>query len=512
MGGLIPLLLPSTTGSRTSVIFNPQETPRPSTASLTPATHSGLGHRRQLSLPTPRPARRLSIVTPAALPVLPLTQAEWKRAINEVKRKYVGRKYRTCSARCCEILDNLKDTGDVEPLHLVYIHFYAASSFEMCARPLSQSSSYRTKLLRDAREHYDKATALIQKAEDSTSPRKNRSSSASSTSSLHSPSMSVSSVVSSSTVSTAASSPRNSVSSVDDVAVRRVVPPGAKPKKKKVSFSCLPELVETQKPWEAPSEPFIRPDSPTLGWQEDYFLFGQPEFIPDTVPSIVAAPEVKLAPVQPIIQETPKTPAVDQSPSLPTAVDEEHRHKFDLEEFLQARTANRFCAQLSDLREQISWHRSAIDSLLAAPSDTPDTPAIPDVPAVPALTQSELSPVVDSEPLSPITPLSASLSPATMSFAMSCALKDSFGAASSLDLGLGLPGSSEWASRSRSPSVSSTRPGSAASTVRSAGGGDDALKQRIERLRASGWQRKRFDSRRYEVLREQVLGELGSAA
>jgi hypothetical protein len=41
------------------------------------------------------------------------------------------------------------------------------------------------------------------------------------------------------------------------------------------------------------------------------------------------------------------------------------------------------------------------------------------------------------------------------------------------------------------------------------GGGNENLQERIERLRASGWRRRRFDSRRYEVLREQVLGELG---
>lgn len=55
------------------------------------------------------------------------------------------------------------------------------------------------------------------------------------------------------------------------------------------------------------------------------------------------------------------------------------------------------------------------------------------------------------------------------------------------------------------------RPSSAASTRSnsSLGSRDEGMQQRIERLRASGWQRKRFDTRRYEALREQVLGELG---
>ncbi|KAK8050684.1 hypothetical protein PG994_012414 [Apiospora phragmitis] len=60
------------------------------------------------------------------------------------------------------------------------------------------------------------------------------------------------------------------------------------------------------------------------------------------------------------------------------------------------------------------------------------------------------------------------------------------------------------------------RPASAASIARPASTtpsvstmSDEALRDRIERLRAGGWQRKRFDNRRYEALREQVLGELG---
>lgn len=48
--------------------------------------------------------------TPASLPVLPYTSAEWSKAVSEVKRQYMNRKYRPCSLRCCEILDNIKES------------------------------------------------------------------------------------------------------------------------------------------------------------------------------------------------------------------------------------------------------------------------------------------------------------------------------------------------------------------------------------------------------------------
>ncbi|ORY66230.1 uncharacterized protein BCR38DRAFT_465177 [Pseudomassariella vexata] len=409
MGGLIPLLLPSTAGNRASVIYNPVEAIRPATA-MAQTTTTKQAHRRQQSLPTPNPTRRLSIsVAPPALPLLPYTADEWKKAVNEVKRKFVNHKYRTCSARCCEILDNLKDISNVEPLHLVYLHFYAASSFEMCARPLSQSSAYRTKLLRDAKHHYETADNLILKVQETTTVQETRSFSPSNsmTSSMHSPSLSSSSA---STVSTALSSPRTSVFSPGDKT--EIV---AKPAKKKVSFSGLPEPIEIPKPWQNWSEPYIRPDSPTLGWEEDYFLFGSQGSPAPVVPA--PGPEPAVIEEEPVPQEEPET----ETPKVPLAAGvsspRPDEAKFDLEAFLQTKNMIRFCAQLSALRNQVFWHRDAVNGLLAEHDDTPETPAVPELPQ---------------------------------------------------DLA------------------------------------------RIERLRASGWQRKRFDSRRYEVLREQVLNELGA--
>lgn len=41
---------------------------------------------------------------------MPLTSDEWSKAIADVKREYLNRRYRPCATRCCEILDNIKDS------------------------------------------------------------------------------------------------------------------------------------------------------------------------------------------------------------------------------------------------------------------------------------------------------------------------------------------------------------------------------------------------------------------
>jgi hypothetical protein len=126
--GLIPLMLSPTLTesfgsglSRTSVIqpagqyTNPSAAPAPATAATAAAS---LAHKRNVSDATPviklsrppvRTPKRHSHQVPASLPVLPFTSAEWKRAITEIKKCYVTRRYRACSARCNEILTNTKD-------------------------------------------------------------------------------------------------------------------------------------------------------------------------------------------------------------------------------------------------------------------------------------------------------------------------------------------------------------------------------------------------------------------
>ncbi|KAI1142892.1 hypothetical protein F5Y05DRAFT_420733 [Hypoxylon sp. FL0543] len=480
MSGLIPLLLPSSAGGRSSASSSPTETGRRASLSSTPSEPPPppLVHRRQQSLPALRPTRRGSLVPPSTIPITPFTSVEWKDTIDEVKRKYLNRKYRACSARCCEVLDNVKDLSTVEPLYLIYLHFYAASSLELCARPLSCSSNYRTRLLRDAQAHYAKAEELIHNAEDNITGRTRSESSGSTTSSLHSPGLSS---VRSSVSSTTLSSPRTSVCSAEDGIVSKPSPRVVVKAKKKVSFSGLNDLIEFQ------PEPYIRPDSPTLGWEHDIFprhsasalpLFSAEKAKPDPAPKPEPATEF-----QPEAVERSKTNDHQPAEDLGPADD-----KFNLDAFLQTRSANKLCAQLSALRAQVSWHRDGVEALLAEPDETPATPTI----TIPI----EAWPLPPSSP-SPFSP------PRQHHQSRSNSLPG--GIAIDLSAADDKPAPSPRSSLAGSPV--SSRPASAASTVRCA---DEALRERIERLRAGGWRRKRFDGRRYEALREQVLGELGA--
>ncbi|KAI1802471.1 hypothetical protein F4811DRAFT_554830 [Daldinia bambusicola] len=484
MSGLIPLLLPSSARCKPTFSSSTESIRRASmTPSSTPSSPPSLIHRRQQSLPAIQTARRDSFI-PLALPIVPATTVEWKNAIDEVKRKYLNHKYRACSARCCEIIDNLKDTSDVEPLYLIYLHFYAASSFELCARPLSGSSTYRTRLLRDAQIHYSKAEALIQNTEENISRKTRSASSCSTTSDLHSPGFSPS--VRSSVSSTTFSSPRTSVCSTGDEAVMKPNPKSGVKAKKKVSFSGLTNLIEFQ------PEPYIRPDSPTLGWEDDIFPHNSDSSLPlFSSGKVKSAPLSNFEPKEPERPSEPEPAISEHSAPRDTQLAEEHSivdDKFDLDAFLQTRSMNRMCAQLSALRSQVSWHRDGVEALLAEPKDTPEPPA----------------PSGDSSPASSRPPSRMRLIRAN-----TLPIEVESGSGSSQT-------SPPWTAPSTRDRFTDSpvpednpraiiRPASAASTIRCT---DEALKQRIERLRANGWQRKRFDSRRYEALREQVLGEL----
>ncbi|KAF9879810.1 hypothetical protein CkaCkLH20_02621 [Colletotrichum karsti] len=360
MGGLIPLLLkPVAAGSRGSIIFPTTNTitssaPTPqstASANTTMATAAGSSKSRM--------SRRSLSQAPIHLPVLPYTSAEWSKAVSDVKRQYLNRKYRPCSMRCCEILDNVKDTGNIEPAYLIYLHFYAASSFEMLSRPLNGMSPYKTMLLQQAREHYTKASDLS-KAADETMSRSSRPSSAA-TSSMHSPSSSISSRASSRTWtnSTAFSSPTPSVCSVEDAVnkLSQTTPP----QKKRVTFLDFPE------------EPIIRPDSPTLGF--DFFLSAPPpEPEPRYLPVLPEEPEP--ADVEEEEEEEEEEEDIAKPPT-PEPLNED----CDVFDFVRERSVHRYCGLLSSLRSQITIHIAAVEDQLASP---PAPAAVQDVVSLPA--------------------------------------------------------------------------------------------------------------------------------
>lgn len=219
----------------------------------------------------------------------------------------------------------------------------------MLSRPLEGTSAYKTMLLQQARGHYTKASEMS-KAADETMSRSSRPSSAA-TSSMHSPSSSVSSRASSRTWtnSTAFSSPTPSVCSVEDAVnkLSQVTPP----QKKRVTFSDFPE------------EPIIRPDSPTLGF--DDFLSAPMEPEPRYLPVLPEEPEPAEEP-----EEEDEEEEVAKPPT-PEPLTED----CDAFDFLRERSVHRYCGLLSSLRSQISIHIATVEEQLAAPPQDATAPS-----------------------------------------------------------------------------------------------------------------------------------------
>ncbi|KAK0657339.1 hypothetical protein B0T16DRAFT_320149 [Cercophora newfieldiana] len=417
MGGLIPLVLSS--GNRASFMSSPTRmsfSPSPTTATYQPS-HQRSASTGSTPILRPRPSKRLSHSAPVSLPVLPYTPAEWKRAIADVKRQHFTKRYRACAARCNEILDNIKDTTQVEPTYIIYLHFYAATSMELCARTLPPISPSRTSLLQQARTHFDRAASLVDTAETSMVTRTRTGSvSSSRSSSCHSPAGSISSRAA--TPDTRLSSPTNSVCSFEELAKPQTPTSAPSGKRvKKVSFS-LPHEETIRIP-----EPLIRPDSPTLGFDDEYFHLGAArQELPEPPKSALKFQEVELPLHLPPVSETEPLQLIPEDDS-----------------FHMARSVDRYCENLSGLRAQLARHSASVDELLAEPKG--------------------------SEGQAPRSLLLAAAETARAS--------------------------------SRLSSISDS---------------DDLRKvdrqARIERLRKNGWQRKRFDARRYEELCETVMSEL----
>lgn len=211
-------------------------------------------------------------------------------------------------------------------------------------------------------------------------------------------------------------------------------------------------------------------------------------------------------------------------------------HVFDLESFLQTRTLNRFRGQLSALRDQVARHRAAVDGLLDTSSEAP-TP----IPTTPSY-EPEIIPEAQVQPFHPsytTSPLAAHrrIQSASVNLAPAPApapaprpsptdrANTSARPALRLQTDIRNETPRQYHHHLRSYSSASTSlrqacgsgpiyeptsstPTRLSSPAPSARDDETSLQDRIARLRASGWQRKRFDGRRYEALREQVLGEL----
>lgn len=299
----------------------------------------------------------------------------------------------------------------MEPAYLIYLHFYAAISMEMSARSLQASSPHRSTLLRQAETHYTRAASLIQ-SEGVSSKRFSQLSSSTTTSnsSMHSPMGSVSSRAS--TSSTRLSSPTPSLSGDDRLpsAMRNSSVPS---RRKRVTFEAQ-ELTTFSDP------PTVRPDSPTLGF-DDWI------------------PEPKPAPL--LLSASPESPAEDTSFRFGSL-------------FVAEESTDRYAAVLDDLLTQVGAHIAAVRSELAKPE-----------------------------------PSSGRSTPEASSPTSGCSSPDFRASFSSLR--------GSYAGSRGSFSSEGT-----------AGDEKEELRERIDRLRQSGWRRRRFDAGRYEVLRENALAEL----
>ncbi|KAL5615412.1 hypothetical protein BROUX41_005459 [Berkeleyomyces rouxiae] len=274
---------------------------------------------------SPSPKNRRAMPTP--LPSIPYTASEWCKVIAEVKRQFLGRRFRACASRCTEILDNVRDLSQVESVYVISLNFYAASALEANALSLPSSSIFRMSLLKKARSYYQKASEMLRDADDSMSESWRRLS-VSTASSINTPMSSICS-----------SSRSPSICSLEDPKDM----PAPPPIKKRVTFSCDLE------------DPVIRPDSPTLGFDE--FLgreSPEPVIIPRVPMHITTMPPSALKQPKPVSPSSSQSsPAFESNPFFSDA---------DM-------TRGRFCALLSSLRSEVASHLASVEAIISDPEN-----------------------------------------------------------------------------------------------------------------------------------------------
>ncbi|PHH55313.1 hypothetical protein CFIMG_001072RA [Ceratocystis fimbriata CBS 114723] len=273
-----------------------------------------------------------SLLMSTSLASIPYT-AEWCKAIAEVKRQFHGRQYRECAARCTEILENVRDLSQVEPIYVISLNFYAASALEANALSLPSSSAFRMSLLQKSRSHYLKTSDLLQDADDGTSESWRRLSVSTSSSSISTPISSLSRTWTPSMCSSSRSPSICSLEEPKDV-------PAPPPIKKRVTFSCDLE------------DPVIRPDSPTLGF-DDFLGRESPE------PVIIPRVPMHITTMPPSALKQPKPASPASSAGSP--IFESHSF-FDSEIPI-----SRLCALLSSLRLEVASHLAAVEAMVSAP-------------------------------------------------------------------------------------------------------------------------------------------------
>ena len=119
MPGLIPLRM-STLIPASKITFTTSEEKSSYTPSHTSWGPTPSGPRTN-EVPR-RTARERTIPAPIIAPkLIPSTPEQWKRALGDVKRDFVNRKYRQCSVRCHEFLEGINDSVRYIAEHVVFV-------------------------------------------------------------------------------------------------------------------------------------------------------------------------------------------------------------------------------------------------------------------------------------------------------------------------------------------------------------------------------------------------------
>ncbi|KAJ5093580.1 hypothetical protein N7456_009441 [Penicillium angulare] len=116
-------------------------------------------------------------------PPPPRTSKDWKRALMDIKRLYLRRLYKQCSARCVKLLDNadkenvgaiilmscassfglmlIYELMQIHPLYRTFLTFYAAISYEFLGRAAHLYSDSKIRLLSLALEQFVNCGAAL---------------------------------------------------------------------------------------------------------------------------------------------------------------------------------------------------------------------------------------------------------------------------------------------------------------------------------------------------------------
>ncbi|KAL4819615.1 hypothetical protein BDW67DRAFT_181951 [Aspergillus spinulosporus] len=93
-------------------------------------------------------AARSSLFEQAHPPSIPITSAQWKSALREIKLLYIQKQYKRCVARSSCILAEAREP--MNPIYKIYLHFYSAICYEAMGMYAHEYSNKKVPLLREA--------------------------------------------------------------------------------------------------------------------------------------------------------------------------------------------------------------------------------------------------------------------------------------------------------------------------------------------------------------------------